>query len=288
MKEENKNQNSSQNNSPDSSQNNSPNSNQNSSQNSSQLQEMQKILRILSGSENLYVMMSVCTRMPFVLCDEETFDDEILMFANVEDAQAEGKRLAESMIPVNIAKLENKQLLGFYSGLYTMGVNCIVLNRNKDQEMRIQLEDLVKRPDMTKLEEGKVWVENPQLHLTALYFMQEVRRQKQPKLTEELKELQEEVLVSYGRGRYILAIQNDKGLPVLKQKNGDTYQPIFTDIVEFRKFNKEGNFRTAVIQAQKVPEILAPEVKGVVVNPFGVNLQIPIVRKKESEKKESE
>ena len=37
--------------------------------------------------------MSLCTKMPYVLCDEETFDDEVLLYYTEEDAQREGKKL---------------------------------------------------------------------------------------------------------------------------------------------------------------------------------------------------
>ena len=128
-------------------------------------------------------------------------------------------------------------------------------------------------------------VGNPQLHLTALYFMQEMRRQEKPELTEELKGLQEEILVNYGRGRFIVAVHKENGMPMLKQKNGDAYQPIFTDILEFRKFNKEDQFKTMAIEAKNVPKMLVNEAKGVVINPYGVNLQIPIVRPEEPQEK---
>ena len=72
---------------------------------------------------------------------------------------------------------------------------------------------------------------------------------------------------------------------MLKQKNGDAYQPIFTDILEFRKFNKEDQFKTMAIEAKNVPKMLVNEAKGVVINPYGVNLQIPIVRPEEPQEK---
>ena len=109
--------------------------------------------------------------------------------------------------------------------------------------------------------------------------------EEQGKLTEELKGLQEEILVNYGRGRFIVAVHKENGMPMLKQKNGDAYQPIFTDILEFRKFNKEDQFKTMAIEAKNVPKMLVNEAKGVVINPYGVNLQIPIVRPEEPQEK---
>ena len=221
-----------------------------------QLPEKEQLLSSLRNAEEMYVFMSLCTKMPYVLCDEETFDDEVLLYYTEEDAQREGKKLIEQRIPIQIAKIEKKQLLGFFSSLYPMGVNGLLINKNMESEARLQLGELVIRPNTEDLPDGKVWVENPQLHLTALYFMQEMRRQEKPELTEELKGLQEEILVNYGRGRFIVAVHKENGMPMLKQKNGDAYQPIFTDILEFRKFNKEDQFKTMAIEAKNVPKML--------------------------------
>lgn len=158
--------------------------------------EKEQLLSSLRNAEEMYVFMSLCTKMPYVLCDEETFDDEVLLYYTEEDAQREGKKLIEQRIPIQIAKIEKKQLLGFFSSLYPMGVNGLVINKNMESEARLQLGELVIRPNTEDLPDGKVWVENPQLHLTSLYFMQEMRRQEKPELTEELKGLQEEILVN--------------------------------------------------------------------------------------------
>lgn len=250
-------------------------------------QDKAAAIRTLSTAKELYVLMSFCTKMPFVMCDPETFDDEIFMYEKEEDVKREGQRFIEQKIPLQIAKVESKQLLGFYANLFTMGVNCIVLNGYMPGEYRLQLADMVRRPG-SDLPEGQVWVENAGLHLTALYFMQEVRRQKLPELTDELKEMQEEILADYSKGKYIAALHENNGIPLLKQKNGDAFQPIFTDVFEFRKFNKNNLFKAAVVEAAKIPAVLASDAKGVVLNPFGVNLQLPITRKQAPKKPETD
>ena len=88
---------------------------------------------------------------------------------------------------------------------------------------------------------------------------------------EELKDLNEELAAHFRRGKYIIAVEEGKGIPLL-QKNGETYQPVFTDIREFQKFNREKRYGGAVVEYEKVKEILAPETKGVAVNPLGVNI----------------
>lgn len=239
-----------------------------------------RALSSLRNSEMIYMLVSACTKMPFVLCDPETYDDEIFLFDDLEEAKKCAEKCREKKQPVNVGRVANKQLLPFYSSLYTMGVNGLVFQATGGEKTMLQLEELVKRGDTSKLPDGKVWVENPSLHLTSLYFMQEMRRQQKPELTEEMKELQEEILSNFQKGTYIVAVQAENKIPLLKLQDGTSFQPVFTDVIEFQKFNKEKNFKSAVIKADKLLDILVPEAKGVVINPFGVNLQLPIKRKK--------
>ena len=49
--------------------------------------EMKQTLVNLRNLEEIYVIMSGVTKMPFVLCDEETFDDEVLVYYQEESAK---------------------------------------------------------------------------------------------------------------------------------------------------------------------------------------------------------
>ena len=137
-------------------------------------------LTALRNPGELYVIMSGATKQPFVVCDPVTFDDEVLLFYRSEDAKSEAEHLAEQRYRTVVAKIEEKQLLAFYSSLYPKGVNCLMVNRGTDTEISVQLAELVTRPNADKLPEGKKLIENPALYLTAMYFMQEMRRQEKP------------------------------------------------------------------------------------------------------------
>lgn len=238
---------------------------------------------MLRGADQVYVIWSQCTRMPYVVCDAKTYDDEVLLYFREEDAKEAVRKLTEEKQPVQAVKAEKQNLLAFYVSLMPMGVNCILVNRGTPMEMPIQLHEIIRR--QAPEEGGKPLIENPQLHLTALYFMQEIRRAQKVEMTQELRELQEEMLVNYQRGKYIVPVRENAGTLVMKQKDGQVFQPIFTDMHELRKFlgaNKEGaEWKTAVIAAENIPEILAPEASGVIVNPLGVNLQLQVKRKEQ-------
>lgn len=104
-----------------------------------------------------------------MVCDPETFDDEIMMFFSAQDAEGKAKQLNEAGIPVGIVKLEKRQMLLFYTSLYTMGINALLVSEG-DTQTRIQLADFVRRNKPEQDPEGKLLVENPSLHLTALYI----------------------------------------------------------------------------------------------------------------------
>ena len=243
-----------------------------------------EIMAKLRGAQAVYVPMAGATRMPYVVCDEETFDDEILLYFTEEDAKRETAKLKEAGRPMQIIKVENRDFLMFYTGLYPMGVNCVLVEKDLPGETAVQLDDLIRRPKEDQLPDGRIRVENPELHLTALYFLQEMRRVKKEETKEQkdaLQELNDEMMAHFRKSRFIVAVEEGKGVPILKQKEGSAYQPVFTDIQEFKKFqslNKEAVLKTVIIEAEKLPANLAPEVAGVAVNPFGMNLQLQMKR----------
>ena len=201
----------------------------------------------------------------------------------------EAKEKATSLLkdgnPVHIAKIPQKNLLGFYSSLYVIGVNSIRVKMQYEPEMVIQLDELIKRPEDDTLPNGQTRIENPEFHLTALYFMQLMRSAKAKERQEEAKELSEELAAHFAKGTFIVAVQEDNKIPLLKQKDGNlkdvAFQPIFTDIPEFMKFNVNKKLKPLVVDMKKLPEMMAKEAKGVVVNAMGVNLIMQVARKME-------
>lgn len=245
-------------------------------------EEKKNVLMKLRNAEAIYVLMSDFTRMPFVECDEETFDDEVFLYFHEEDAKKEAQKRGESGDKVHVAKFLKQFLLPFYTGFYPMGVNCLVVDKGTENETSVQLSELIVRNEKEAEKQGRPIVENQELHLTALYFMQKMRALGEPKLTEELRELNEEMMAHYARGKYIIGVTEKNAVPILRQKDGKVLQPIFTDVQEFMKFqsmNKNEKLKTAVVEAAKLQGLVSKEVFGIAVNPFGVNLVLQLPRK---------
>lgn len=240
------------------------------------MEHLKEVMAKIRNCEELYAVISACTNMPYVYCDPETYDDEVFIYFDKAEANKGAKWLLEAGNPISLAKVDVKSRLAFFTSLFPMGVNAVCADKGLEQEAVFQLNHLVRRQETEKMPKGQIRIENPELHLTALYFAQELRKVPDHKvLPKELKGLDEELAAHFMRGTYIVAVEEGKGIPVL-QKKGVTYQPVFTDIREFHKFNQEKRFQAAVVEYEKIREILTPETEGVTVNPFGANIMLKL------------
>lgn len=234
--------------------------------------------------EKTYVIFGQATKMPFITCDEESFNDQIWVFTTEEKAKAYAeKRRDENKDLLMVVNLENKQLLGFYSSLYLLGVNEIVFNE-EEQKTHIPIEKLVMQQDFSKLPEEKRPLTNAQMQLTGLYFMQEVHRAIPNNEKPNLRELEEEMAVNLVRSRFLIAVDVDGDqalpdgtnvrIPCVQNQDGKMFQPIFTDSSELQKFNKEGKFKANMVNFANIEKILGSNIEGVVLNPQGMNIVI--------------
>ena len=56
----------------------------------------QEIMHRLKNAGELYVLLSLCTGEPYVVCHQETYDDEIIVFFDSQAAIKEAKRTDRS------------------------------------------------------------------------------------------------------------------------------------------------------------------------------------------------
>lgn len=247
------------------------------------IMEKKDLLIKLQKQEQIHVILSKCTRLPHVHCDAETYDDEIFVFFDEKDAAAKAEKFTEAGELVVVVPIPNKNFLPFYSGLFPMGVNAIVVDGDTENETCIQLEELVRKPDDSKLPKGQVRIENQSLHLTGMYFMQELRKKMRTELDENLLEMQQEMLSHFSTGTYVVALKSDqKGVVLMKNPQGQTALPIFTDIQEFQKFqmsSPQEKFLPGIVQADKVGGMLPPEASTVILNPMGINVPLNVAKK---------
>lgn len=240
-----------------------------------QVKKMQRL-------ETTYVAFGKGTRMPFLTCDEDSFNDQIWVFAKEENAhEFEERRWDEHQDPIMVVGMEQEQMLGFYSSLYMLDVNEIVFVEEA-QMTGIPLDTLIVKPDYLNLPKEEQPLTTPQLQLTGLYFMQELHRQKPNTEKPRLPELEEEMAANLVRSNFLIPIEilgkkilpdgSNVRLPCVKNPEDKMYQPIFTDYIEFQKFNTQGKFQVNIIEFINIDKIFGTNVEGAVVNPQGMNI----------------
>lgn len=241
---------------------------------------MLQVFDRLRTADELFVVCSKTHHMPYVVCDEKTFDDQIYIFGREEDAKTMVAVNAEKKIPLEVKRLENKQLLSFYVNLYSMGVNAMIVAAAQFG-MRVQLKNFVKEPDFSKMDEKKRPVSNPSLQLTGMYFVQELRRDIPKEEKKNLKEMEEEIYANIASGKFMVLVKphDEEGktveIPMMQIADGSKFEPVFTDIVELAKFKTEG-FKALVMDYNAIKKSLPQDATGIVINPHGIRLMIPL------------
>ncbi len=247
----------------------------------------------LEQYEKLFVLYSQATHLPFLICDGETFDDEVAVSPEEARIRELAEAYAKYKYPVMVVNVPKVQIQRFLRGLYSLGANALQV-REGDLPAQVDLSQLVPEPS-GEAEEGKLPKRNPQLQLTALYFLQELRRPVQRSLEErkKLRDQEEEMAVCLMKSRLILAVdisevpgkwnpkdpsQKDK-LPFVKDGAGNAFLPCFSELGEFEKFqakHKEQNqgkrFCLLSVSYGDLPKYRLPQSKGFVLNPAGFHL----------------
>ena len=237
-----------------------------------------EIIKKLQTLEKSYIAFGRFTRMPFVLCDNENYNDQIRLFESRDEAVEFCDKLQDDTKNVlMVAEITNIQMLNFYGSLFLIGIDEVVVKLAGQEEVVIPLDKIVVEPDLSKMP-----AVNQNLELTGLYFMQELARRVPNEDKKALPEYEEEMASNIVKSKFIVPVlvnevseENKKvdiKLPRITNKDKQEFQPLFTDVNEFAKFNKENKYRINVMDFDTVLRILDESVAGAVINPFGMNI----------------
>lgn len=237
----------------------------------------EEAIKELQNRETVFVAYSQATKLPYVKCDEETYNDQAWIFSTEEGIKEFGKKMIEDKILLMGMRFSKKDYPRLYGTFYAIGVNTVMWVDGEEQ-VEIDLPDIAKQHDLSKIPEEHRPLLNPTLELSGIYFMQELRRPVEKEQHGNLRELEEELLVNMRKSQYLVAMEvNEEDpkqirIPYLKNKNEEILQPVFTDVMELEKFTKGRKLRIAKVPLNKLPELMIQQAKAYVVNPMGFNL----------------
>ena len=128
------------------------------------------LMKSIQKKEEMIVAYCAFTNMPFVVCDSESFNDQVWIFDTEAQLQEFAKPYTEKKILLKGIKYPNARFLSFFTMLFTIGINELVFVGENGKET-IELDELVRRPDFSKLPKEQQPIMNPELQLTGLYFI---------------------------------------------------------------------------------------------------------------------
>lgn len=192
----------------------------------------EEAIKELQTREEIFVAYSQATKLPYVKCDEETFNDQAWIFSTEEGIKEFGKKMLEEKVLLMGMKFTKKDYPRLYGTFYAIGVNTVVWVDGEDK-IEIDLPDIAKQADMSKIEPAKRPLLNPTLELSGIYFMQELRRPVEKDQHGNLRELEEELIVNLKKSEYLVAMNVDPEdlrrsiFRISKIKKEEIPQPVF-------------------------------------------------------------
>ena len=228
------------------------------------------IIKKLQNLDEMLVAYSAVTRMPFAICDDESFNDQVWIFTDQDKLKTFAEKYKEEKKLILPVKVQKKDASMFYMNLFAMGINEVVFC-DGDQENKIELTKIVRMPDVDALPENRKPILNPQLRKPGV----EPDR-------EALKDLEEEMSANLARSTYLMPVDVEKDeegkenvrLLYVQNKKGERYQPIFSDTGELVKHyrGKEVQNRLIQVRFDQLSRYMIKAVQGYVLNPEGINL----------------
>ncbi len=239
--------------------------------------DKREFLQNIPSLEKVYLIQSGYTKNPFVICDEQTFDDKVIVFLDEDFAKSEIEKLNKKNNNVSYITIEQKDLANAIATLELYGINAINFI-DKNYNFLYQISDIVKIP--AREDKNLKIFENPNLAITMTYFMQELRKNDKDSDVDNLKKLEEEMIVNIMRANFLLPISKEKkgnaaGLLMMKTGDDKHLIPIFTDHIEFNRFKKDLDVDLKILDFKQMTELIVPEnTFAFIINPSGIGVLI--------------
>lgn len=184
-----------------------------------------------------------------------------------------------------VKSVENpvKYRMALFADLYRSGFEVIVID-NGQTYLKLNLFDIIKKPEHSKENKDTKLIINPSLMRTASWFLQEDAES--PANADMWRLMFSEIL----NAEYIVPADTSKlkiegvksgeiklnkdsevSFPVLQNAQGKNYYPFFTDYNELRKYDMNSNCSVLAATFKDI-EIFAEKSDGIVINPFGANI----------------
>ncbi len=242
-----------------------------------------RIIREIQQAENLWIAFSENSRNYFL--GSENGSAAAYVFSEKEYYEKYYLHMLQKGKKIQAAENNVKYRMALFADFYRCGFDSIVID-NGQTHLRLNLFDIIKKPEFSKNNKEARAILNPELMRLANWIFQENERDKIDPNSWQM------LFTEIFRGEYIIptdakGLRVQKGLgkafnisddsriafPVLENSDGKNYYPFFTDWNEYRKFDRNTQYTIMAAGFNDIEKFVNKS-DGIVINPFGVNIII--------------
>ena len=236
-----------------------------------------QILNAIRTFDKLWVPISQHTKSCFVEIRDNM--PTAYIFTRREYCEELRENLSNAMLLVRTVENPEKFRLQMFSDFLRSGIQKVVID-NGHVYQEILISDMVKESDIPE-GRGRKPVRNPEIVLCANLFVQEMsRRNAAPVLRENL-------IKAVSKGEFLVPANKDVkydetgkiengsqiAFQMIRNPQGQNFIPVYTDMLEFKKFDMEGNFAGIIVPFAGIKPLLE-KAEGIVINPQSVNIPL--------------
>lgn len=238
------------------------------------------IIKKFRDLKEMHIPFSLATNMPFVSCDEETYNDQCWIFTSLEAVKEFAERYVSQNLRFRDVVVKKENFKDLFVDFHSMGINELVFCENENI-YKLELSDIIRFQENVAVPPNQRPLLNQQLQLSTIYFLQEVRKPGIPLNKEKLEPLAEEMYANLARAQFLLPVIVEKTeeskerllFPIITDKKGNQFQPVFSDHTQYRKFtlkNKpDDHTRVLMTDISGLQKYLTDKVHGYMLNPEG-------------------
>lgn len=230
-----------------------------------------QLLELLKTEEGMYAVTARITNNFYM--GTENGKAAAFIYTEKELAEKFVKELKWIGVETKSLEIRPEQRIHFFNDLYRGGFEALVIDKNHDS-FSISLFSIIEKPE----NQDGVLV-NPELMRAAARFYQSLVSHTAVKLQQDL------MCSELYKARFLVPVADLKKTtpPLITDNKGGKYIPIFTDWVEFGKFDKKHRFTGNVVKFRELKKLVS-QTNGIVVNPFGFGLKLDVEKLERIEK----
>ena len=220
-----------------------------------------EILELLKTEEGMFAVSARITNNFYM--GTENGKAAAFIYTSRDNADGFVKSMKWVGIETKSLEIHPAQRIAFFNDLYRSGFEAVVIDKEQES-LSMSLFSIIEKP-----EPGTETVMNPSLMRAASQFYQALVRHRAVEMMQDL------MCAELYKGRYLAPTSDPRKMtpPVLADNKGGKFYPVFTDWVEFGKFDRKRHFQTDTIRFRDFKNYMSG-VDGIVVNPFGFGLKL--------------